>query len=75
MEKFGNVFTGSLYTEKKNIKKVRKKQVFDSLPEFDPANTQIFLDVAIGFERMSLEERPHGRIVLELFDSQLPLTC
>ena len=69
MQKFGNVFTGSLYTEKKDIKKKRKKQVFDALPEFDPANTQVFLDIAIGYERLPLEERAHGRLVLELFDA------
>ena len=49
--------------------------MYKALPEFNPDNTQVFLDIAIGFEHEALEDRDHARIVLELFDSHLPLTC
>lgn len=49
-EKIGDFFSGSLYSEKKDVKKTRKRRIYKKLPEFNPDNTQVFFDIAIGYE-------------------------
>lgn len=49
-EKIGDFFSGSLYSEKKNVKKTRKRKLYKTLPDFNPDNSQVFLDIAIGYD-------------------------
>lgn len=46
--KIGDFFSGALYSEKKDIKAKRKRTVYKKLPDFNPDNTQVFMDIAIG---------------------------
>lgn len=67
---------GGIYDEKK------MRYVYDKLPDFNPENIQVFLDIQIGEPGHDLYRK--GRIVIELFAKNkndhnnhrdLPITC
>lgn len=75
-QRISNFLSQGIYNEKDpKIKKQRKRIVMKKLPDFNPENVQCFFDYAIGRERDAVEDMVTGRVVFELFDQDLPLTC
>ena len=63
------MFSAGLYSEK-NAPVVKKDT---GLPDFNLANPQTFFDLTIGEE--GSEDFQKGRVVFELFNSQVPKTA
>lgn len=73
--KISNFFADGIYNEKKtNLKKQRRRVVYDKLPNFDEGHVQCFMEFSSGYEHDEDEEKLKGRVVFEIFDSEVPLT-
>ena len=75
--KMFSFFKEGIYNEKTtNLKKQRKKIVHDKLPEFDEAHQQCFIEFTHGHKNADpSKEKLRGKIVIELFDSEVPFTA
>lgn len=65
------MFAQGLYNEKEV--KIQKEEKSDSLPEFNSANPQVFMDMEIGEEGQ--ENHTKGRVIFELFRNKTPKTA
>ena len=61
-------FAKGIYSEKKSVK------ICDALPKFEPKNAQVFFEIEIGWA-IGAEGNPKGRVVFELFTTQVPKTA
>lgn len=62
-------FKQGIYNEKDDVK---IRAVYNKLPDFDPENSQVFMDIEIAGEG---DEAQKGRVVFELFTKTVPKTA
>ena len=63
------MFAQGLYEDKKsNITHTEYK-----LPDFDPGNPQVYMDIGVGEE--GTEDYQQGRVIFELFKNKVPKTA
>ena len=74
--KISNFLKSGIYNEKTtNLKKQRRKVRYDKLPEFSIDHVQCFIEFTHGFPNANESDKLKGRIVIEVFDGEVPETA
>lgn len=75
-QRLANFISEGIYNDKTTkLKKQRRKVVHDRLPPFDPGHVQCFIEFTSGDPYDKPENKKTGRIVIEVFDSEVPETA